>query len=179
MHEARIEETSVGRVPADDGWFILNLSEIGWETVPGGGTWCVFESPASPSNRLGIGVHVLQPGDAPGYYHAESEQEGFLVLSGECVAIVEGQERRMRAWDYLHCPPDTKHITIGAGDGPCAILMVGTRSPDHGIFYPVDEAAAKYGASVVTATASPREAYADRPPITPAKTPPPFDLTGF
>jgi uncharacterized cupin superfamily protein len=166
MNEARIEATSTGRVPADGGWFILNLSEIGWETVSGGGTWCVFESPASPSTKLGIGVHVLHPGETPGFYHAENEQEGFLVLSGECVAIVEGQERRMRAWDYLHCPPDTKHITIGAGQEPCAILMVGTRSPDHSIFYPVDQVAARHGASVAEATDSPREAYADRPPFT-------------
>ncbi len=86
MHEARIETTPVGRVPADDGWFILNLSEIAWETVPGGGTWCVFESPSAQSQTLGIGVHVLRPGEAPGFYHAESEQEGFLVLSGECIA---------------------------------------------------------------------------------------------
>ena len=171
MHEARIAETEAGRVPADDGWFILNLAEIGWETLPGGGTWCGFESPEAPSPRLGIGVHVLGPGESPGHYHAENEQEGFLVLSGECVAIVEGQERRMRAWDYLHCPPGTAHITVGAGDGPCALLMVGTRSPDHRIHYPVEHAAARYGASVAAPTDSPREAYADRPPISPARSP--------
>lgn len=174
MQEARIDETPTGRVPADDGWFILNLAEIGWHTVPGGGTWCGFESPASPSPMLGIGVHVLRPGETPGYYHAESEQEGFLVLSGECVAVVEGVERRMRAWDYLHCPPDTKHITIGAGEEPCAILMVGTRTPDHHISYPVDSVAARYQASVREATDSPREAYADRPPFTATGAPEPF-----
>jgi uncharacterized cupin superfamily protein len=136
MDEARIEETEAGRVPADNGWFILNLAEIGWESLPGGGTWCSFEPPASPSPLLGIGVHVLGPGETPGFYHAESNQEGFLVLSGECIAIVEGEERRLRAWDYLHCPPGTAHITVGAGDGPCAILMVGTRSPDRTLHLP-------------------------------------------
>jgi uncharacterized cupin superfamily protein len=171
MHEAKIDETETGLVPADDGWFILNLADIGWETVPGGGIWCGFESPAAPSGLLGIGVHVLYPGERPGYYHAESNQEGFLVLSGECLAIVEGQERRMRAWDYLHCPPGTAHITIGAGDAPCAILMVGTRAPDRTIRYPVEPAAAPYGASVAEETDSPRVAYAARPPITPAPSP--------
>ena len=175
MHEARIEQTETGRVPADDGWFILNLAEIAWETLPGGGTWCSFEAPSAPSPLLGIGVHVLQPGETPGFYHAESNQEGFLVLSGECVAIVEGQERRMRAWDYLHCPPGTAHITIGAGDGPCAILMVGTRSPDRTLEYLAEPAAAKYGAAVAEATDSPREAYAQRPPIAPARSPWPLD----
>jgi hypothetical protein len=96
MHDARIEETETGRLPAGDGWFILNLAELSWSTVPRGGTWCMFEAPSARSPMLGIGVHVLQPGEAPGYYHVESEQEGFLVLSGECLAIVEGQERRMR-----------------------------------------------------------------------------------
>jgi uncharacterized cupin superfamily protein len=171
MHEARIEDTPTGRQPADDGWFILNLQEIGWATVPGGGTWCVFESPAAPSQTLGIGVHVLPPGETPGFYHWESDQEGFLVLSGECIAIVEGQERRMGPWDYLHCPPGTAHITIGAGEEPCAILMVGTRSPDHRTHYPAEPAAARHGAAVARATDSPREAYAERPPITPAPSP--------
>ena len=103
--------------------------------MPGGGTWNQFESPAARWPTLGFGVHILYPGETPGFYHAESNQEGFLVLSGECVAIVEGEERRMGPWDYLHCPPGTAHITIGAGDGPCAIVMVGTRSPDTTINY--------------------------------------------
>ena len=171
MHEAKIEATDTGQLPADDGWFILNLADIGWSSVPGGGTWCVFESPEAPSNLLGIGVHILWPGDKPGYYHAESDQEGFLVLSGECLAIVEGEERRMRAWDYLHCPPGTAHITIGAGEGPCAILMVGTRSPDHATRYIAEPAAARHGAAVAVETDSPREAYAERPPITRTRSP--------
>jgi uncharacterized cupin superfamily protein len=174
VKEARIEATPKGKIPAQDGWFILNLSEIGWETVPGGGTWCVFEAPEAPSPRLGIGVHVLRPGEAPGFYHAENEQEGFLVLAGECVAVVEGQERRLRAWDYLHCPPDTAHITIGAGEEPCAILMVGTRSLGHRIRYLVDEAASRHGASVSRPTTSPQEAYSDRPPFTATSAPLPF-----
>jgi uncharacterized cupin superfamily protein len=171
MHEAEIVETETGRQPADDGWFILNLAEIGWSTVPGGGTWCVFESPAHRSPTLGIGVHVLPPGETPGFYHLESEQEGFLVLSGECLAVVEGQERWMGPWDYLHCPPGTAHITIGAGDEPCAILMVGTRSPDATTHYAADPTAARHGAAVEHATDSAREAYARRPPIRPAPSP--------
>src|SRR4051794_32197505 len=169
--QARIEDTEAGRVPADDGWFILNLGEIGWETLEGGGIWCSFESPAARSPLLGIGVHILNPGEAPGFYHEESNQEGFLVLSGECVAVVEGQERRMGPWDYLHCPPGTRHITVGAGDAPCAILMVGTRSPDRTILYAADPVAARYGKSVERDATSPKEVYAGRPPIGPAKSP--------
>ena len=176
MDEAPLEETPAGVVPAADGWFILNLSEIAWETLPGGGTWCGFEAPTARSPLLGIGVHVLGPGESSGMYHAESNQEGFLVLSGECIAIVEGQERRMRAWDYLHCPPGTAHITVGAGDGPCALLMVGTRAPDSTLHYPVDTAAARHGASVSVATDSPREAYAGRPPIEPTPSPWPLPV---
>src|SRR5947209_12314591 len=107
MAEAHIDDAEHGRVPADDSWFTLNVAEIGWAAVPGNGTWCQFESPVAPSPRLGIGVHVLQAGETPGFYHLENEQEGFLVLSGQCLAIVEGQERPMRQWDYLHCPPGT------------------------------------------------------------------------
>jgi uncharacterized cupin superfamily protein len=177
MHEAKIEDTEHGRVPADDGWFILNLDEIGWSTIDGSGTWCVFESPNARSPVLGIGVHVLQPGEPNAMYHLESNQEGFLVIAGECLAIVEGQERRMRTWDYLHCPPETAHITVGAGDGPCAILMVGTRDPDDRTHYPADPVAAKHGAAVESATDSPKEAYAGRPPVRPAHSPWPLDQT--
>ena len=170
-HEAKIEQTGVGRVPVDDGWYILNLSEIPWATVPGGGTWCGFGSPDHPSDRIGIGVHILWPGDAPGFYHEESDLEGFLVLSGECIAIVEGQERRMGPWDHLHSPPGTRHITVGAGDGPCAILMYGTRSPDATILYPVEPAAATHGHSVEQATTDPDDAYRDRPPTERVRSP--------
>ncbi len=169
--EAKLERTDTGIVPTGEGWFILNLADIGWARVDGGGTWCSFESPEAPSPLLGIGVHVLWPGETPGFYHAESNQEGFLVLSGECIAVVEGEERRLGQWDYLHCPPGTAHITTGAGDGPCAILMVGTRSPDRSLHYPVDPTAARHGASVAVATDSPQEAYVDRPAIEPAPSP--------
>jgi uncharacterized cupin superfamily protein len=174
MDEAKIEATDTGQVPADDGWFILNLADISWSTVAGSGTWCAFESPDAPSKMLGIGVHILWPGDTPGYYHSESDQEGFLVLSGECVAIVEGEERRMGPWDYFHCPPGTAHITVGAGDGPCALLMVGTRSPDQTTHYIADATAARHGAAVAVDTNSAREAYAGRPPF--QRTPSPWPL---
>src|SRR3954463_15112219 len=167
MHEAKIEDTDVGRVPVDDGWFILNLAEIHWATIPGAGTWCGFGSPNAESDRIGIGVHILWPGDAPGFYHEESELEGFLVLSGECVAIVEGEERRMGPWDYLHSPAGTAHITVGAGDGPCVLALVGARSPDKEIDYIPDPTAARHGHSVAADTNSSKEAYKDRPPIRP------------
>ena len=92
------------------------------------------------------------------------------MLSGECIAIVEGQERRMGPWDYLHCPPHTAHIEVGAGDRPCAILMVGTRG-GGGIRYIVDEVATRHGTSPPSASTSPDEVYADRPPIVPARSP--------
>ena len=114
-------------------------------------------------------MHILAPGEPNGHYHRESDQEGFLVIAGECLAIVEGQERRIRTWDYLHCPPGTTHITLGAGDEPCAILMVGTRTPHSTTHYPADPVAARHGAAVAVATDSAREAYAGRPPSQPAR----------
>jgi uncharacterized cupin superfamily protein len=171
VDEAKIEETETGKVPADDGWYVMNLADVQWSTFEGGGTWSLLESPSAHWQKLGFGLHILWPGDSPGMYHAESEQEGFLVLSGECVAIVEGEERRMGPWDYLHSPAGTAHITIGAGDGPCVLAMVGTRSPDTRIDYIPEPAAARHGASVPEHTTSPKEAYRDRPPIRPAPCP--------
>ena len=118
---------------------------------------------SAPSPVLGIGVHVLHPGEANGMYHAEATQEGFLVLDGECLLIVEGQERRMRRWDYFHCPPDTRHVIVGAGDEPCTILMIGARRHGAAVRYPVSEVAAQHNASVARETTDPDEAYADWP----------------
>jgi uncharacterized cupin superfamily protein len=159
--EAALAETETGMVVQGEGWFILNLADASWERDPTHGIWCNLGADDAPFSQFGIGPHMLMPGQPNARYHAESAQEGFLVLSGECVAIVEGEERRMRQWDYLHCPPGTHHITIGAGDGPCVILMVGTRGPDIETEYTVDELAARYGASVARETDSPKEAYAD------------------
>ncbi len=173
--EARIERTETGQRPADGGWYILNLAEMCWRGFPGGGAYTSFESGPEPSDRLGIGVHILWPGDSPGYYHAEEDLEGFLVLSGECVAIVEGEEHRLGPWDYLHSPPGTAHITVGAGAGPCAILMYGTRTAGAAIRYLPDPVAARYGHAVERESGSPAEVYADRPPIqdVPSCWPPP------
>ena len=96
--------------------------------------------------EFGINIHVLAPGEPNCMYHGEDVQEDFLVLSGECLLLVEGEERRLRAWDFVHCPAWTEHVFIGAGDGPCAILMVGSRKPDDQVRYPVSELARRHGA---------------------------------
>jgi len=104
-------------------------------------------------------LHVLPPGEPNGLYHSESEQEAFLVLSGECRLLVEGEERLLRSWDFFHSPAGTEHIFVGAGDGPCVILMAGARSENWQVLYPVSELAARYGASAEEETSDPRQAY--------------------
>ena len=163
MKEAKLKETETGRDAEGEGWFIRNLDEVTWERLPDNGVWHSFGAADAPFGQFGLGPHILMPGEANGMYHYESSnQEGFLVLAGECIAIVEGEERHMRQWDYLHCPPGTRHITVGAGDGPCAILMIGTRLADNAPHYPADPTAARHGASVKQDTDDPKVAYADR-----------------
>jgi uncharacterized cupin superfamily protein len=100
-------------------------------------------------------------------YHAEDGQEDFLVLAGECLLLVEEEERPLRAWDFFHCAPGTRHVFVGAGSGPCLILAVGTRLPESGVVYPVSELARRHGAGVERETRLPREAYAPYPePVT-------------
>jgi uncharacterized cupin superfamily protein len=108
---------------------------------------------------------VLEPGQAACYYHGEDEQEDFLVLSGECLLLIEGQERRLGAWDFVHCPQWTEHVFVGAGDGLCAVLAVGTRS-DGDVIYPASELARRHRAGVEHETRAPEEAYAGVPPDT-------------
>ena len=106
-------------------------------------------------------MRVLEPGQPCALYHRENNQEAFLVLSGECTAIVEDQERTMRKGDLLYVPPETAHIVVGAGDGPSSVLMVGSRNQPDEVLYPVSEPAAKYGASVSEQTDDPSQAYGD------------------
>jgi uncharacterized cupin superfamily protein len=161
--EARIEQTGAGAVVASDGWFVLNLADATWERNEKGGQYSELEPRDGPFEQYGIGVHVLQPGQPNGLYHAENVQEDFLVLFGECLLLVEEEERRLKAWDFVHCAPGTHHIFVGAGDGPCAILMVGVRREGKTLHYPVSELAAKYDASASEETENPREAYKDWP----------------
>jgi uncharacterized cupin superfamily protein len=180
VEEARLEDVGSGLAPVAGGWFVVNVGEAAWLTNDQFGARCVFEAdkpvlrerPELSVQRfpeLGLTLQVVQPGQPSGLYHAESRQEDFLVLSGECLAIVEEEERALRAWDFLHCPPGTAHCFVGAGTGPCVILMIGARSRDKEIGYPRSEAATRRGAGVEEETSSPAEAYAPFPHWRPAR----------
>ena len=162
VEEAQLEETGAGLEPVGDGWFVVNLRDARWGRHETFGAACAFEGPwpAASFRQLGMKVSVLQPGQPNCLYHRESQQEGFLVLTGECLLLVEGQERTLRAWDFVHCPPSTEHVFVGAGAGPCVIFMAGARSDEEELFFPVSELAGRYGASVEAETGLGDEAYA-------------------
>lgn len=163
VDEAQSEETPYGRYVTSDGWFVLSLEDaLAVRNEEKGGAEYPIEPRTSRFRDIGVNVRVLRPGEPNALYHSEEVQEGFLVLSGECTLVVEEEERPLKRWDYFHCPAGTRHVMVGAGDGPCAILMIGAR-PDVGIRYPVSEVAAKYGASVAKETGDGDEAYADWP----------------
>ena len=166
MYEARVVETETDKVVEGDGWFVLNIGDAGWERrSPGFGARCGLDARDARFPHFGVNVCAMMPGESNSLYHAEDTQEGFLVLDGECVAVVEGSERRLRRWDYLHSPPGTTHVLVGAGDRPCAILMIGAprSSSLSSIHYPQDAVAARHGASVAQTTDSSKQAYAERP----------------
>jgi uncharacterized cupin superfamily protein len=141
-------------------WFVVNVRDARWRRHETFGASCRFETPETPFDQLGVNIRVLQPGEPNCLYHSENLQEDFLVLAGEALLLVDGEERPLRAWDFVHCPPGTEHVFVGAGDGPCAILMVGARSEDERLLYPVSEVARRHGASAERETTSPEEAYA-------------------
>jgi uncharacterized cupin superfamily protein len=167
LAEAKLEQTENGLVPASEGWFVLNAKEAAWMHTDALGEYVGFEGKEARFAELGINLNVMSPGQPMAMYHRENRQEDFLVLKGEAIAIVEGEERRLRAWDLLHCPPNVDHVIVGAGEGPCLILGVGARLPgDHGLVYPANETAQKHGAGAETDTTEPREAYGRfSPPI--------------
>lgn len=173
MDEAKVEETPYGRNPAGEGWFVLNLADaLAVRNDEKGGAVFPLEPDGGPFKDFGVNVHVLSPGEPNGLYHSESVREAFLVLSGRCKVILEEEERLLSEWDFVHCPAGTRHIFVGAGDRPCAILMIGGRPEAEQLHYPASELAARYGASVAKDTADPDEAYADWPgDFVPARVP--------
>jgi uncharacterized cupin superfamily protein len=169
VEEARLEKGPSGLAPATDGWFTVNVRDAGWITSGTFGSGCRFENAAAPFAQLGINVRVLQPGQSNGMYHSDSGQEDFLVIAGECLVLIEGEERRLRAWDFVHCPPHTEHIFVGAGDGPCILVMTGARSEGKNLLYPVSDLARSHGASVEADTTEPAAAYASYEPPKPGR----------
>jgi uncharacterized cupin superfamily protein len=167
--EAPLQESGSGLAPTGPGWFVVNVADAMWVTSEGGekratGSECSFETPMAGFDQLGVRVHVLPPGESNGLYHRENQQEDFLVLAGECILLVEGEERRLRQWDFFHSPAWTEHIFVGAGDAPCVLLMVGARREPWEVLYPVNDVAARHNASAERETPDPDEAYADFEP---------------
>ena len=163
IEEARLEQRDAGLTPVSDGWFVVSIPDAAWVTNEVLGDACIFEGDDAPFSDVGFTIAVLQPGQAGGRYHREANQENFLVLAGECLLLIEGQERHLRRWDFVHCPPNTEHGFVGAGDGPCVIFMTGARSENKEIVYTRSELAIRHGAGVETETSSGAEAYAPFP----------------
>lgn len=156
--QAKMSSSGAGLEARGEGWFVVNAREAAWREHADFGRVCRFEGDVR-FPQFGINIHVLMPGQPNCMYHGEEVQEDFLVLSGECLLLVEGEERRLAAWDFVHCPAWTEHVFVGAGDGPCAILMAGAR-PDVKVRYPVSELARRHGAGVDEETGDPGQAYA-------------------
>lgn len=153
------------------GWYVVNVRDARWYAREAFGTLCVFEDPPKSFPDIGVHLYRLEPGKPNCRYHRESAQEDFLVLSGTCLLLVNGEERPLRAWDFVHCPPNVTHVFVGAGDGPCLLLAIGHRPAEVEIFYPESELARRYNAESPEPTADPKVAYSDLPPWAPAASP--------
>ncbi len=160
-------ETEAGLLPTGSGWFVLNAQEARWRDRGPRGKSLPFDGEAD-FPQLGVCLFVLGDGEPIGMYHWEADQEDFLVLAGEALLIIEGEERPLRQWDFVHCPAGTNHMIVGAGPAPCAVLAVGARQHQDGRGwggYTVDEAALRHGVGVEEETTDAREAYARFPDV--------------
>ena len=167
VEEAELEETEVGLLPKTQGWFIMSALETRWFDKPGQGHsvsltgYNEYEAETF-FPMLGVSIRVAGPGDATTTYHWETEQEGFLVLSGEGIAIIEGEERPLKQWDFVHCPPGTRHAFAG-GEPPLVLLCASSRQFQKDGpwgYYCFDETAAKYNAASPEDTQDGEIAYA-------------------
>jgi uncharacterized cupin superfamily protein len=143
-------------------WFVQNIRDVQWYDAGRFGVYGDFEQ-GERFPEFGFNFGVVWPGQPVALYHREDRQEGFLVLSGECLLIVEGEERPLKQWDYFHCPAGVAHILVGAGNEPAFVIAVGSRVASPNLLYPVDPVAAKHGAAVGKETTSAAEAYAPFP----------------
>ena len=172
VEEARLEQLEAGLTPVTEGWFIVNVRDAAWVTSDELASACTFEGEGTPPfGEVGYTLGVVQPGQPSGLYHRESNQEDFLILAGECLLLIEGEERRLRAWDFVHCPPETEHVFVGAGDGPCVIFAAGGRLGEKRITYPRSELALRHGAGAAAETSVPKAAYAGFAPWKPGRPP--------
>jgi uncharacterized cupin superfamily protein len=168
--EAGFEKTEAGLAPKGAGWFVLNAREARWRRREGRGHslpltgWDDAEA-REHFAQLGVQLFVLDPGEPIGMYHWEADQEDFLVLSGEALLIVEGEERPLRQWDFVHTPSRAAHTIVGSGSGRCVILAVGSRTAPEEEWggYPVDDTALRHDAGVEQETTRAEEAYARFP----------------
>jgi uncharacterized cupin superfamily protein len=143
-------------------WHIANARDMQWFDAGKFGFYSDFQQ-GSHFEELGFNIGMALPGQPGALYHREAHQEGFLILSGEALLIVEGEERPLRQWDYFHCPAGVEHILVGAGDGPCVVIGLGGRVGPGNPVYPVNDVALQHGAGVEQETAVPKEAYAPFP----------------
>jgi uncharacterized cupin superfamily protein len=155
-HEADLERTDHGLKTGRPGWFILNARDAQWRRRAMGGhslplTGWEDEDCDTHFARIGMNLFRMGRGEPIGLYHWENDAEEFLVLQGEATLIIEGQERPLKQWDFVHCPPGTRHMIVGAGSG-CLLVAVGAREhmdeDCNGGGYVADETARRYGASV-------------------------------
>ena len=143
-----------------DGWFVVNVCDARWHSHPLFGKRAAFELHGR-FPQTGIRLMLLEPGRPACRYHRENAQEDFLVLSGRCLLLVNGEQRELGPWDFVHCPPGVSHVFVGAGDGPCALLAIGHRPENHELYYPECELARPHGAEAPEPTPDPRVAYSD------------------
>jgi len=164
--EARLERVVSGLAPVTPGWFVVNTADAAWVNNDSYGGVCIFESDEFVLRgrpdlteyvkpHAGFTIRVVPPGRSSGGYHAESVQEDFLILMGECMLIIEDQERHLRAWDFVHCPPMTAHAFVATEAGPCVILATGNRRDDHERVHPRSDVALRYDASTEVDMAEP------------------------
>jgi uncharacterized cupin superfamily protein len=173
--EAPLEPKDGGLVPAGEGWFVVNARDARWfDGNELGGRYTSFEGPDARFQELGFGIGILRPGEANAMYHGEEAEENFLVLAGECLLLIEGEERLLHAWDFVHCPRWAEHIFVGAGNGPCVVAAVGRRRKGRGIRFPVSELALRHHAGVEVETTDPQEAYKGYSEPVPISCPPEF-----
>lgn len=122
-----------------DTWQQYVSAIIDWEKIVAGinpkQTPCgpVYELPASPINRTETfaiadmrSLKVAMP-----HYHANGETEIYIVIQGEGLTVVGGEEHKLRAGTVVVTPTNTAHYTIPGPDLVMAVINAPHFSQDN------------------------------------------------
>jgi mannose-6-phosphate isomerase-like protein (cupin superfamily) len=77
----------------------------------------------TPTTSMTVGVAEIEPGRPESFHpHRHAQPEVYYILSGEGIAMIDGQEHPVRPGTALFIPGDAEHGVRNTGPEPLRLL---------------------------------------------------------